>query len=224
MKNIPLLLGTILGSVLLIVGIAYYFSGDQVTQESLVVPAEFVAGDARLAKGASESAQVQIVEFSDFECPACKATQPTLNAVMQQFGEEVQLIYRHFPLDTIHPNARDAAYASEVAAMSGKFWEMHDLLFANQEEWSEITNRDELHQKFSEYAEQLQIDKNEFLATIKDNQQVKDLVQADSQAAMDINVAATPTFFVNGQQTAAPQLIQAVNAALQSGSVQPEQQ
>lgn len=221
MKNIPLLIGTILGSILLIVGIAYFFSStSQVGQESQSVSQEQVAGEARLVKGATESAKVQIVEFSDFQCPACRAAQPAVNEVMQQYGDQVQLIYRHFPLDSIHPNARDAALASEVAAQSGKFWEMHDLLFANQSEWGKIANRDELYQKFSDYAQQIQIDKNEFLAKIKDNQEIRDLVQADTQLGNDLKVSATPTFYVNGQQSSAPQLLQAVSAGLQAGTPQ----
>ena len=225
MKNIPLLIGTILGAVLLIVGIAYFFSGDSaVDQTTQTAPVDLVAGNARNAKGATESAQVQIVEFSDFQCPACKAAQPAVEAVLNAYGEEVQFIYRHFPLDSIHPNARDAAIAAEAAAQQGKFWEMHDILFENQQAWADISSRDELTQTFADYAQQIQIDKDEFLATIEQDQQLAELVQSDVQAATQLNVAATPTFYVNGQQTSAPQLLQAVAAALQGSSEQPEQQ
>lgn len=224
MKNIPLLIGTIVGSVLLIVGIAFFFSGgNQVDQTTQAVPMELVAGDARNSKGATESAQVQIVEFSDFQCPACRAAQPAVEAVMNAYGDDVQFIYRHFPLDTIHPNARDAAIAVEAAAQFGKFWEYHDVLFENQQTWGGIASRDELYQTFADYAQQVQIDKEEFLATIEAEQQLKDLVQADAQAAMELNVAATPTFFVNGQPTTAPQLLQAVRAQLEDSSQQQEQ-
>lgn len=225
MKNIPLLVGTILGTVVLVAVIAYFFS-DSSSQiaDSQTAPMEVVAGEARLVKGATESAKVQVVEFSDFQCPACKAALPAVTAVMQQHGEDVEFIYRHFPLDSIHPNARDAAYAAEVAHQSGKFWEMHDLLFENQNDWAGIRSRDELYQKFSEYAEQLQIDKNDFLAKIKEDQEIRDLVQADSAVGMQLGVSATPTFFVNGQSTSAPQLLPAVTAALQVSSEQPEQQ
>lgn len=222
MKNIPLLLGTIFGSILLIVGIAFFFSGSsQVDPGSQFVSPEQVAGEARHIKGATESAKVQIVEFSDFQCPACRAAQPAIDEVIRQYGDQVQLVYKHFPLDSIHPNARDAAVASEIAAQFGKFWEMHDLLFDNQDEWDNITSRDELYQTFSDYAQQMQIDKQEFLERIKDNQEVRDLVQNDSQLGNDLKVAATPTFYVNGQQSSAPQLLQVVSAALQADTQQP---
>lgn len=219
MKNIPLLLGTIIGSILLIVGIAFFFSGSsQVSQEVLTVSPEQVASEARHIKGATESAsaKVQIVEFSDFQCPACRSALPSVESVMQQYGDQVQFIYRHFPLDSIHPNARDAALSAELASQYGKFWEMHDLLFANQDTWGRIASRDELYQTFSDYAEQLQIDKQEFLEKIKDNQEIRDLVQSDFQLANDLSVSATPTFYVNGQQTTAPQLLQAVSSVLEA--------
>ena len=74
---------------------------------------------------------VKIVEFSDFECPYCASTLPTIEALFEKYGDEISLEYRHFPLD-FHPNARKAAEASECAGEQGKFWEMHDMIFEVQ--------------------------------------------------------------------------------------------
>ena len=153
-----------------------------------------------------------MVEFSDLQCPACKAAQPLVTQLKNQYGDSVKFIYRHFPLDSIHPNARLAAQASEVAADEGKFWEYHDLLFAQQEEWSGIADKNDLLEKFSEYASQLQIDKESFLEKIE-SQDIAERVASDANLGASLQVSATPTFFVNGQQTAAPQLITAVESA-----------
>lgn len=213
MKNLPLLLGTIIGTVVLIVAVAFAFSGPSEEAASLTIPQEELAGGARNVKGATESAQVTIVEFSDLQCPACRAAQPLVEQVIDRYGTQARLIYRHFPLDQIHPNARPAAVAAEAAGTFGKFWEMHDLLFENQDAWAEINDRDRLNDMFGDYAQQLQIDKADFLERIKDSS-LQAAVSEDAVYAAKIGVQATPTFFVNGQQVPVPQLLTAVESLL----------
>lgn len=91
--------------------------------------------DPEHTKG-SENPKVIIVEFSDFQCPACAGFTPFMEQVLNDYPENVALQYRHFPLDMIHPYADAAARAAEAAAAQGKFWEMHDLLFERQQDWS----------------------------------------------------------------------------------------
>lgn len=216
MKNIPLLIGTILGTLLLIVGVAFFFSqGTSSTGAVVVDPAEAI-GDARHSKG-SDSASVTIVEFSDLQCPACKAAQPLLAQILSENPETVRVVYRHFPLDNSHRNARVAAQAAEVASEYGKFWEFHDLLFANQETWGELTDKDKVYEAFGEYAAQLEIDKTEFKAKIE-LPEIVERVQLDVSAATKLKVAATPTFFVNGVQTSAPDLRATIALLLQNGA------
>ncbi|MDQ5951840.1 MAG: hypothetical protein QG639_1121 [Patescibacteria group bacterium] len=212
MKNIPLLVGTILGTIILIVGIAYFFSGPvSPTAETVVVDQAKLTDGARNSFG-PEQAQVTVVEFSDLQCPACKAAAPLVTQLKNNYGDSVKVIYRHFPLDSIHPNARLAAQASEVAGDEGKFWEYHDMLFAKQEEWSDIADKQQLINVFGDYASQLQIDKASFLEKIE-SQEVAERVARDSDLGTEIQVNSTPTFFVNGKQTSAPQLITAVESA-----------
>ncbi len=218
MKNLPLLIGTILGTLILIIGVAVFFSGSTASPGQVTVDSAAVAGDFRRAKG-PDAAAVRIVEFSDLQCPACRAAQPLVDQVLASYPDQVRLVFRHFPLDSIHRNARVAAQASEVAGEYGKFWEYHDLLFAQQDEWEGITNRNEVIERFSEYAAQLEIDKTEFASKIE-SQVVVDAVQADSSAGMQFGVNATPTFFVNGVQTSAPQLLQTVESVLESTSAE----
>ncbi len=212
MKNLPLLLGTVFGTVLVIIVVAVMFSKSAaapVSEGEAVDQTQLVAG-ANKVKG-PENATVTIVEFSDFQCPSCKTAAPFVDQVMKQYPDSVKFVYRHFPLDTIHANARLAAQASEAALAQGKFWEYHDKLFAAQTEWQDIADKDELIAKFGEYAEELKIDKPVFLERIKAQSDAQ-IVQSDTELGNSFSVQATPTFFVNGKRTAAPQLLQAVQA------------
>ncbi len=213
MKNLPLLLATIFGTLIMIIGVGFFFSKQtSPTETAQALDPAVVAGDKRLAKG-NPDATITIVEFSDFQCPACKATEPFLKDVLTQYDGKVQFIYRHFPLDSVHPNARLAGAASEVAKSYDKFWEMHDLLFDKQDEWAGITDQKALKEKFAEYAQELQIDKNEFLTKIED-ESYAEFVQNDSVAGTQIDIQATPTFYVNGSKTPAPQLKSVVQSLL----------
>ena len=134
--------------------------------------------------------KVTLVEFSDFECPACGAAYPVVKQVVEKYKDDLKFVYRHFPLDQ-HKNARRAAEAAEAAGAQGKFWEMHDLLFANQKDLS-----DETIQKL---ASDLKLDMSQFnqdLATGK----YKDKVQKDLTDGTAIGVNATPTFYLNGKK------------------------
>jgi protein-disulfide isomerase len=213
MKNLPLLIGTILGTIILVIVLAVAFSSGGTSPSDQVVPDEQLVTANSHIKGAAESAKVTIVEFSDLQCPACRAAQPLVQKILNQYPNDVRLAYRHYPLDSIHPNARAAGVAAEAAAQEGKFWEMHDLLFDNQPAWAEIRDRGELNEKFAEYAQQLQIDKTSFLEKIESDQ-AKAKVQEDTSAAQQLGISATPTFFVNGRQTPAPQLESTVQSII----------
>lgn len=227
MKNIPLLVGTIVGSLLLVGALAFFFSGPSATQPtasgidmtSLTQDARNVKGGNNTGASATASAQatssavtqpvVTIVEFSDFQCPACRSAQPAVTQVMQKYGSQVKLVFKHFPLDSIHPNARLAAQASEVAATQGQFWMYHDLLFVKQPEWEKIADKTKLLEYFGQLAGQLGLDVNQFVAAIE-KPEIAALVQADSALGDSIKIQATPTFFVNGQAVSAPQLLTTV--------------
>lgn len=213
MKNIPLLIGTVVVTLLLIVGVAVLFSNNSISGGQVTVDQTLLLKRATHRKG-PETAPVTIVEFSDFQCPACRAAQPLVAQLLTQFPEDVSLVYRHFPLDAIHRNARLAAQAAEAASEYGKFWEYHDLLFENQLAWQDITNREELFAIFAEYAEQLAIDKTEFIAKIESDA-VIERVQTDTAVAVQLGVSATPTFYVNGTRTSAPELRATVESVLQ---------
>src|SRR3990172_6194452 len=90
----------------------------------------------------SPSARVTLIEYSDFQCPACKAYAPLVTKLSLDFNKDLRIIYRFFPLTQIHKNAMFAAQAAYAANLQGKFWEMHDLLFENQTDWADKQARD----------------------------------------------------------------------------------
>src|SRR5581483_190972 len=91
----------------------------------------------------STNTKVTIIEFADFQCPACGQAHPALKQILEEYKGKVTFIYRHFPLPQ-HQNAILAAKASEAAGEQGKFWEMHDMLYEKQNEWSESNNAEEI--------------------------------------------------------------------------------
>src|SRR3989338_1671927 len=89
------------------------------------------------------SSAVTLFEYSDFQCPACAAQYPLVKQVAEEFGEQIRIVYRHYPLTSIHRNAEEAAYAAEAAGKQGMFWEYHDILFEEQGSWSNIGDPDD---------------------------------------------------------------------------------
>ncbi len=226
MKNLPLLLGTMLGTFLLVIGIGYFFAqSNEPAVESASVDPALIAGEMRNVTGNLES-EITVVNFSDFQCPACKSTEPMVQQFLAEYGDRVRFVYRHFPIDSLHINARLAAQAAESAGIDGKFWEYHQLLFEKQEEWSQIEDKTALINRFTEYAQELEIDKDQFLERIE-SPSVAKLVENDRQAGLEANVSATPTFYVNGLETSAPQLSVVVDSLLPinqaSGSAEEKQ-
>lgn len=143
-----------------------------------------------------------LVEYSDLQCPACKAFHDMIKNQIEASGsantniiKKVTFIYRHFPLDQ-HPFSHDAAYSAEAAGKQGKFYEMSDLLFANQETWSKTANPKE---DFVKYAQQLNLNIDQFKKD-SDLQEVKNKVNQDYQSGIQAGVNSTPTFYLNGKK------------------------
>ncbi|HEX2224847.1 MAG TPA: thioredoxin domain-containing protein [Thermoanaerobaculia bacterium] len=141
------------------------------------------------AKGGAANAPVTIVEFSDFECPYCSRVNPTLAQVMSTYGDKVRIEFRQFPLN-FHPNAQKAAEASLCAHDQGKFWELHDAMFADQKALAV----DAIKAK----AKELGLNAEQF-NTCLDSGKHAAAVQADLQAGAQAGVSGTPAMFINGR-------------------------
>lgn len=142
----------------------------------------------------SDSAKVKLVEFSDFECPACAAVEPYLVKI-RSGGSDVQFIYRHFPLPQ-HKWARPAANLAEIAEEKGKFWEMHDKIFETQSEWSKMTDATAF---FLDLAKGLGLDENKVKQALEKNE-FGSKIDADLAEGRRLGVNSTPSFFLNGRK------------------------
>lgn len=147
-------------------------------------------GNADKGDDAGEK-KILIEEFSDFQCPYCSRAYTTIKKIQNDYAGKVQLKYLHFPLVQIHPNAQKAAEAAECAKDQGKFWEMHDKMFENQQALS-VDN-------LKAYAKDLGLDANKF-NTCLDSGVKKAIVDKDQQDGVARGVSGTPTFFINGQK------------------------
>jgi protein-disulfide isomerase len=137
-----------------------------------------------------DHAPVTVVEYGDFECPNCKQAAPAVKLLLERFANRVRFVYRHFPLVDVHPHALDAAEAAECAGAQGKFWEMHELLFANQ---------DHLKPKnLHAYAEQIGLDMALYTSEMDDHVYLQ-RVREHIDSALASGVRGTPGFFVNGK-------------------------
>jgi protein-disulfide isomerase len=174
-------------------------AGQQAAPQPTVLAVVDVSVDDDPARG-PEDAAVTIIEFSDFQCPYCgRFFQQTLPQLMQQYGDRIRFVYRDFPLDQIHPNARNAAIAAECADDQGRFWEYHDLLFSNQQALGVPD--------LKRYAEQLGLDADAF-AECLDSQKYNEEVSADLRDGIQAGVSGTPTFFINGRRVVGAQPLQ----------------
>lgn len=139
-----------------------------------------------------KDAKVTLVEFGDYQCPACGAVHPALKQMMAQYGDKVNLVFRNFPLSQ-HPNAVPGALAAEAAAEQGKFWEMHDKLYETQDEWSTSSDPQSI---FAKYAKGLGMDVDKFNNDVKDGK-FKDIVNKDRDDGIALQVNSTPTFLID---------------------------
>jgi protein-disulfide isomerase len=137
----------------------------------------------------SPTADIILLEYGDYECPAAASAELLTKHLIDVFGDEMRLIYRHFPLTEIHPHAELAAEAAEAAGAQGQFWGMHDLLFTHQE-----------HLKMASlmnYAEQLELDMIRFAAEMKERIYLQ-RIKEERQSGEALNIRTSPSFFLNG--------------------------
>jgi protein-disulfide isomerase len=135
------------------------------------------------------SAPVTLVEYGDYECPYCGMAYPIVKAVQQRLGDRLRFVFRNFPISTSHPHAEHAAETAEAAGAQGKFWEMHDLLYENQEHLRDAD--------LQRLAEQAGLDIDRFDEEMEQQLHVE-RVREDFMSGVRSGVNGTPTFFVNG--------------------------
>lgn len=143
-----------------------------------------------------ENAKVTLIEYGDFQCPACGSFHPVLKQLKTEYADRVDFQFRHFPLVQIHPNAFIASRAAEAAGKQGKFFEMHDFLFENQDNWKDASTSN-VATIFEGYAQQLGINMDQY-KTDANSAGVADSINADVKAGQALGANSTPTFVLNG--------------------------
>lgn len=136
-------------------------------------------------------APVTLVEYGDYQCPSCGRAYPIVKALQKRLGKRLRFVFRNFPLREMHPNAEVAAETAEFAATHNKFWEMHDLIYENQQDLSD--------RLLSDLAQRLKLDAKS-LAKALESGEFADRVQKDFSGGVRSGVNGTPTFFINGQR------------------------
>jgi NhaA family Na+:H+ antiporter len=147
-------------------------------------------------------APVTLEEFGDFQCPSCATTSGVIGQLEQNYGRRLRVVFRHYPL-AMHSHAIDAALAAEAAGLQGRFWEMHDLLYKNQELWSKAPDPATAIQFFTTYARSLGLDVERF-AKDSNSDEVKGRVFWEGQQGVSRGVKNTPTLFINGRELGPP--------------------
>ncbi|MEY2664578.1 MAG: hypothetical protein RIT04_386 [Candidatus Parcubacteria bacterium] len=161
----------------------------------------------------STTAPIAIVEYSDFQCPACEAYHPLLKRLIAEEGTRFSFVYRHFPLPQ-HKNAYPSAIATEAAGKQGKFWEMHDIIFEHQRDWQDLEDPTVL---FTEYAKTIGLSLEQFSADFKDTSGVLHAkAEASLKEGQKTGIQGTPTFFVNGKMIDNPRSYEALKAILEN--------
>jgi protein-disulfide isomerase len=162
--------------------------------------------NAAMVTRGPQDAKVTIVEFSDFQCPFCSRVEPTLAQIAKEYPKDVRLVWRNQPLP-FHPNAMPAAEAACAAGEQGKFWEMHDKMYANQQQLSPDS--------YNKWAQESGLNMNKFKASV-DAHECKPRIEADSKYGQSVGANGTPTFFINGRQLVGAQPYDQFKAVIDS--------
>ncbi len=188
--EIKTMLIILVGCVLILIGGSYLYQRS-IPQPILTSHQEALVREDSI-KVVAPAQKVVVVEFADYQCPACSFIAPKVKELMETYKNNVTFVYRNFPLTTIHKNAIASAQIARIAGEQGKYWEMHDTLFTNQADWESLANPTDL---FIAYAERLGLATTSIRQKITSGQYV-DKIQADLKDGELIGVDSTPTFFV----------------------------
>lgn len=142
-------------------------------------------------------AKIIFVEYGDYECPYCGQAFPQVKSITNTYSSQVAFVFRNYPLTSIHPNALAAATAAEAAGKQGKFWEMHDMLYQNQNSWVSAS-ADQRDGVFQGYAQTLGLDVDQFKKDELDKS-INDKINFDQALGTKQQVSGTPAFYLNGQ-------------------------
>lgn len=145
----------------------------------------------------STTSGVVLVEYGDYQCPACGQYYPVVKALVETYKDRITFQFRNFPLESLHQNARAGARAAEAANIQGKFWEMHDILYENQTSWQGSSDPLTL---FTQYAQQVGVADSAKFETDYKSAAVNDIISADVKEGQKFGITGTPTFILDGKK------------------------
>jgi len=163
------------------------------TVPQIQAPAEVSENDITL--GSIEKAKVTLIEYTDFQCPACKVYAENVKKLNKDFGDDLLIVHRFLPLISIHKNAVTSAQAAYAAFKQNKFWKMDELLYENQDSWA---NTDNPLLIFTDYAKKFNLNIDQFTNDYN-AQSTKEFIDAQRNEGISIGITYTPSFFVNGK-------------------------
>lgn len=203
MNNDVKVIGGLIGATVLVIAAILIFGSH--TKQLNTNPIK--VSDAQLIQPYSprrgpDTAPVRIVEFADLQCPACARLAPMIDQAVTDYGDKIQIVYRYFPLTQIHQNAELAAQAGAAANEQGKFWQFADTMFNHQANWGTASSS-QARTLMEGYAASLGLNTARFSQDI-DNQQLVDHIRQDVGDGNALQIDATPTIYINGQQTNVP--------------------
>lgn len=180
---------TILIVIGVILAVAAFFIFTPQAPESSAEPSNHVWSEG--------SSGIVLIEYGDFQCPACRSYYPALKEVKEKYKDLVTFQFRHFPLEAIHKNARAGSRAAEAAGLQGKFWEMHDYLYDNQMSWQDT---DDPLGVFAGYASIIGVEDIEKFKNDYRSSEVNAVISADLDAGRKVGATSTPTFVLDGKK------------------------
>lgn len=191
-------LAVILGGALLVIGLGVFFFGTD-EEASIAKPADRNILVRQGSHQTNPGAKVTVVEFGDYQCPACAAAHPAVKAMEEKYkdNKDFNFVFRNFPLP-MHRNALAAAQAAEAAGEQGKYWAMNGSLYEHQKEWGESGDAITF---FLRYAKDIGLDIDAFQKAITD-EKFTDVIAKDKNDGNTLGVNATPTFYINGEKIA----------------------
>jgi len=218
-KNLPTII--FISLIILVIGLVVYAISrpeDKPTVTNNSQRPQVEADVAKLSSGNSlgpADAKVTLTEFGDYQCPACGQYHKLIkDDILPKYSDKLKFVFLNFPLTEIHANAQAAAQAAEAAALQGKFWEMHNILYERQDDWSK---QKDPRSKFETYAREIGIDLDLFKKD-SESQKVIDLINQQAGLGEAFKLKGTPSFFVNGTavvlKAGSNDILQAIDKAL----------
>ena len=185
-------------TIVIVIAAAFLFGGKS-SPDSNQTPVSTAQQKILIRKDSHEitapAAKVTLVEFGDFQCPACGAAYPIVTQILNNYKGKINFVFREYPLP-VHQNADAAAEAAEAAGAQGKFFEMYNLLYSNQNSWGDSTSPMDY---FTKYAQGLHLNMNKFKSDVQ-SKKYAGKIQQDQNDGNTLGVNATPTFYINGVQ------------------------